>query len=338
MAVTSLLQLPLIDNTMTANVVRDLNALAQAVDSKAMAKDGGELNAKVVNVTDGIKTLTFSSAGDVAWFGTFTNTDFRIVTNNIDRGRVRADGVFSWLSRMITGRAGLQIGQNETASKNFYISSDEASDTDGAGLRIYNGNHGSGNRLFSVHREGHVLMGDQNKPNNGEGWSRVFDIKVPGNGGVHLRTGVVDSRIIVHDNGYYGGGAGMYMGTTSNHDTALIQGGARRLTLGTDGLIYAFTPRIRINAPAGADANLSLSPGNTSSSSYGVKEIISSANVNGGDGLLFRAHRPADNSYKDAVLYFQQAGGQILTDSHIVRTGRPPNQGEGFDGMIWLQY
>ncbi|KTS84417.1 hypothetical protein NS115_03525 [Paenibacillus jamilae] len=333
-AATSILKLPLIDDTMTANVVRDLNALAQDIDSKVMPKSGGTLDASRINVTDGTRTLVLGVDANEPWIGTSTNNDFRIITNGLERGRVKSSGALVWLDRILTSRSGIQVGQDATAWKNFHVVSDDAGT--GAAFRIYNGVYGAGARVFSIDQNGHIMLGGQTEVLNAEGWSKVVDIYQPGNLSMSFRTNGVHGAISVHDSGFYGSAAGLMVGTKTNHDLTFIQNSVRKAMFGTDDMFYLRTRAMELRSSGNNDAGLYLIAGNTPANVFGRKEIISSVNIDGGNALLFRARRESDWANKDVRINFNNASGEIYTENHIIKsTGGPSG---GFDGQIWIQY
>ncbi|WP_098748807.1 hypothetical protein [Paenibacillus sp. EZ-K15] len=333
MALTAALGLPLIDDTMTANVVRDLNALAEDIDSKVMPRKGGVLDAGMIDVTDGTRILRIGSDANDPWIGTPTNHDFRFITNNQVRGRVTASGSFVWLDRILTSRAGMQIGQDSMAAKNFHLVSDDVSTK--PALRVYNGNYGTGTRMFGIDTSGHIMIGSQTEAWNTEGWSKVVDIYRTGNLNLTLRTDQSQGVLAVHDSGFYGCNPGLIIGTATAQELSFVVGKTRRAAFGTDGSFTVTTGAMGVSTSQ--DAYVFLNAGNIPLNGWRNKAIINSVNdAYGGAGLIFRATRPSDNALIDIKLNWNKGGGDIMTESHIVKSTAAPSG--GFDGQIWIQY
>ncbi|MCM3493262.1 hypothetical protein M4D52_07385 [Paenibacillus lactis] len=333
MAVTTNLGLPLINDTMTANIVRDLNALAEDIDSKVMPKKSGILDTGMINVTDGTRIFRIGTDVNDPWIGTASNHDFRIISNDQLRGRVTSSGAFVWLDRIFTSRAGMQIGQDAAAIKNFHLVSDDVSTK--ATFRIYNGNYGSGSRMFGIDISGNVMIGSQAEAWNTEGWSKVVDIYRSSNLNLTLRTDQSHGVIAVHDFGFYGCSPGLIIGTTTAQELSFIVGKTRRGVFTTDGSFTVTTGGL--GSATTQDAILFLNAGNIPTTGWRNKSIINSVNDSyGGAGLIFRAYRPSDNAMVDIKLNWNKGGGDIMTDSHIVKSPHTPSG--GFEGQIWIQY
>lgn len=333
MALTAALGLPLIDETMTADIVRDLNALAEDIDSKVLPKKGGILDVGLINITDGTRILRLGSDSNDPWIGTATNHDFRFITNNQIRGRVTAVGSLVWQDRILMSRAGLQIGQESVAAKNFHIVSDDVSTK--SALRVYNGNYGSGSRMFGIDTSGNILIGSQVEALNTEGWSKVVDIYRPMNVNLTLRTDQSQGVLAVHDSGFYGCSAGLIVGTATAQELSFIVGKTRRAAFGTDGSFTVTTGAMGVSTSQ--DAYIFMNAGNIPLNGWRNKAIINSVNdAYGGAGLIFRATRPSDNGILDIKLNWNKGGGDIMTESHIVKSTAAPSG--GFDGQIWIQY
>ena len=81
---------------------------------------------------------------------------------------------------------------------------------------------------------GHLGVGTAS-PENAEGWQRVVDVLGGVSAKLSVRTGAVDTRVMAHDTGYFGSGAGMIVGTKSSHALNLAAAGATRLTITPEG-------------------------------------------------------------------------------------------------------
>lgn len=332
MAETVNLKLPLIDNSMVADVVRDFNALAQDLDSKVMPKTGGVLDTSSINVTDNTRTLRLWSDSTSPALGTTTNHDLRIVSNNIERGRVTTAGSLVWIDRILTGRNGLQIGQHGDAARNFHMVSDDVGTN--SAFRIYNGTYGAGKRVFGVDDLGHVMIGDQTAVLNLDGWSRVVDIYKPSNGHLTLRTDQIQATFAVHDNGFYGSSKGLMVGTWTNHDVSIVVNKSPRLIISASGGLVLPVGGFTISS--NTDNVITLSNGSIAGTNYGIKQIINSVNdAYNGNSIIFRA-RKADDSILDIKMNYSKGGGDIMTEGHVVKSTAAPSG--GFDGMIWIQY
>lgn len=333
MALTAALGLPLIDDTMTANVVRDLNALAEDIDSKVMPKKGGILEAGMIDVTDGTRILRLGSDANDPWIGTTTNHDFRFITNNQLRGRVTAAGSFVWLDRILTSRAGMQIGQDATPSKNFHLVSDDVSTK--PAFRIYNGNYGTGARIFGIDTQGNVMIGGQSDVFNTEGWSKVVDIHRTGNLNVTLRTDNGGGALAFHDSGFYGSNPGLLLGTITGHELSIFTNKQRRAVFGAEGGFMLTSGRLFINT--NGDNEVQFETPHIPATNFRTKVIINSVNDSyNGNGLIFRARRPSDGAYLDIKLNYNKPTGDIMTEGYIVKSTATPSG--GFDGQIWIQY
>ncbi|HEX4834358.1 MAG TPA: tail fiber domain-containing protein [Trebonia sp.] len=87
--------------------------------------------------------------------------------------------------------------------------------------------------------QGHLGIGTMS-PENSEGWSRVVDVQGDYNAKLAIRSPVIDSRVMAHDDGLYGAPPGQIIGTYSAHPLTLITNKAARLTV-TDAAVLIGT-------------------------------------------------------------------------------------------------
>lgn len=318
---------------MTADVVRDFNSLAQEIDNKVMPKDIETLSVSQISVSDGVRSLNLGSVANEIRFGTSTNHDISLITKSLERGRITAAGSLVWQDRILTGRAGMQIGQDASAAKNFHFVSDDVGAR--TAFRVYNGVYGSGIRMLGIDTAGNVTIGAQGDALNDEGWSKVVDIYKTGNLNLTIRTDTSRGVIAVHDSGFYGSSAGMILGTVTNQELSFVVNKIRRAVIGTDGSFTVTTGALGVSTSQ--DAMTTLSAGNIPGNGWRIKQIINSYNDGyGGAGLIFRAIRPTDGAFMDIKINYQKGGGDVMTESHVVKSTSAPSG--GFDGQIWLQY
>jgi hypothetical protein len=94
---------------------------------------------------------------------------------------------------------------------------------------------------LTVSEKGDVGIGTT-APENAEGWSRALDVVGGWNAKFSLRTTSntvpIDGRVMVHSDGIYGAGAGMIVGTRSNHPLSFVTNGANRMFIDKVGQIF----------------------------------------------------------------------------------------------------
>ena len=81
-----------------------------------------------------------------------------------------------------------------------------------------------------ITERGHVGIGTST-PENAENWNRVVDVVGAGHAKLSLRTAAVETRVQVHDWGFWGAPPGMILGTRTAHALSLATAGATRLRL-----------------------------------------------------------------------------------------------------------
>jgi hypothetical protein len=81
---------------------------------------------------------------------------------------------------------------------------------------------------------GHLAVGTP-QAENAESWGRVLDLLGSVSTKLSVRTAQIDARVLAHDAGWFGGPAGMIVGTRTNHALSLGTNGATRVTIAPGG-------------------------------------------------------------------------------------------------------
>ena len=101
----------------------------------------------------------------------------------------------------------------------------------------------AGATRLTLTSDGHLGIGTTTV-DNAEKWARIVDLYSRFNFRVNLRTDRVEGRLMVHDDGIWGGERGMILGTKSaDFALGLATAGATRLTVAPDGSVGIGTTR-----------------------------------------------------------------------------------------------
>jgi hypothetical protein len=100
----------------------------------------------------------------------------------------------------------------------------------------------AGATRLTLTSDGHVGIG-ATAVDNAEKWARIVDMYSRFNFRVNLRTDNVETRIMAHDTGIWGGERGMVLGTKTEHFLNLATTGVTRLTVTPDGTVGIGTTR-----------------------------------------------------------------------------------------------
>ena len=93
-----------------------------------------------------------------------------------------------------------------------------------------------GDWRLAVLSNGHIGIGTTN-PENAENWNMNLDILATGNAKLSMRTAAAETRVMVHESGYWGSQPGMVLGTKTNHALSLATNAATRLTVSNAGSV-----------------------------------------------------------------------------------------------------
>jgi hypothetical protein len=104
-----------------------------------------------------------------------------------------------------------------------------------------------------ITERGHLGIGTST-PENAENWSRVVDVVGTNHAKLSLRTAAVETRVQVHDSGFWGGPAGMILGTRTPHALSLATASATRLRISSAGDVDLVSPG-QMTLTVGAGAN-----------------------------------------------------------------------------------
>jgi hypothetical protein len=143
---------------------------------------------------------------------------------------------------------------------------------------------------------------ETSSPENSEGWYRVIDLLGVGNAKSSVRTANIDSRIMVHDSGWFGAPSGMIIGTKTNHAVSIATNASSRLTISTAGNLGVNTtsPATKLHVYTGAsttnDGILTASP---NKSLYMLPDVATGSynqlNNGGGQTSIVYAKQSADD-------------------------------------------
>jgi len=139
---------------------------------------------------------------------------------------------------------------------------------------------------------GHVSVGSA-APDNAESWNRVLEIMGSGNARLTLRSqpdpkSMIDGRIQVHGNGWWGSKPGMIVGTATDHELSFGVRGVVKMSMSTAGGVVVAAP-LSVTGPNEAsfasnvrvDRDLSAasvkSGGRISSPMWKVTQVFNSA-------------------------------------------------------------
>ena len=94
----------------------------------------------------------------------------------------------------------------------------------------------AGATRLTLTSDGHVAIGTTTV-DNAEKWARIVDVFSRNNLRMNLRTDNVETRIMAHEGGVWGGDRGMVLGTKSAHAVTLATGGAARMAISAEGKV-----------------------------------------------------------------------------------------------------
>ncbi|MNW28272.1 hypothetical protein D3C74_50940 [compost metagenome] len=232
--------------------------------------------------------------------------------------------------------SGMQIGDNQSdPASNFHIVADNQGSE--PGLRFYTGNYGSGARVFNIQKNGKIHFGSEQKVFDTEGWSRVFDMHGGTNSMFRLRTNTIDSRVAVHDNGWWGGPGGLIVGTGTNHPISFATNSTTTMFLNTDGFLNFIRKTDR------QDSGIWFQSRSNGASDFATVRYFDDINSYAywGDSsensaLIIEVGNDGRNASSDVVVLKSPAAVIIDSDGFRIPT-LPYDPGNAIAGMIWLR-